>query len=63
MISLSEIKEIKENMLRKRASKINEITETRWQSINKINSDMVNEYLQSNKQLSPDTLKQYTSRT
>jgi site-specific recombinase XerD len=53
--------EVKLNMLRERANKIDEVTDEMWNMVLKENRDMVKEYLSVNTQLSPDTLTQYTS--
>jgi integrase len=53
--------EINKNMLRDRAEKLEDITDDKWNSVNKHNKDMVEEFLSANKQLSKETLKQYTS--
>ena len=53
--------EINKNMLRDRADKLEDITEEMWSNVNLHNRDMVTEFLNANKQLSKETLKQYTS--
>ena len=53
--------EIDKHMLRERANKLPDITEVEWKQVNKETRDLVEEYLSISKQLSPDTLTQYTS--
>lgn len=45
----------------KQAEKLPEVTEEQWQSVNKDNRKMAEEFLRESTQLSPQTLKQYTS--
>lgn len=52
---------IKQNMLRKRAEKLEEVTDEMWKEINEENRFIVDEYFQSRQELSPDTLTQYKS--
>src|SRR5574337_755384 len=43
------------------ASKINEVTNIQWQSVNQENRKMTDEFLKQSTHLSPQSLKQYTS--
>lgn len=52
---------IDKNMLRKRAEKIEDVSDENWLMINKENRELVDEFLSISKQLSKETLKQYTS--
>ena len=52
---------INKNMLRDRAEKVEDVSSEIWDSINKDNKELVEEFLSINKQLSKETLKQYTS--
>lgn len=54
-------KEIKKNMIRDRAKKLDEIDDEKWNLVNKENKDMVEEFLSANKHLSPRTLTQYVT--
>ena len=49
------------HMLRERADKNTEVDDTLWKQVNKENRDLVEEFLSVNKQLSEQTIKQYTS--
>lgn len=53
--------EINKNMLRPIAPKLYEITDQMWQSINKENRELVEEYIEINKQLSERTKETYIS--
>lgn len=53
--------EINKNMLRERADKLPEVTDDKWEEINKEHKLLVNEYLEYNAHLSPKTIIQYTS--
>lgn len=53
--------EVKLNMLRDRANKIDDITDEMWKEVLEENRQMVEEFLSVNKQLSPLTIVQYTS--
>jgi site-specific recombinase XerD len=52
---------INKNMLRDRAEKLEDVSDESWKLINKDNKELVEEFLSINKQLSKETLKQYTS--
>lgn len=54
-------KKIEKNMLRERADKLPEVTPEMWEEVNKENRYIVEEYFESNQQLSPDTQTQYRS--
>ena len=53
--------EINKNMLRPIAEKLHEITDQMWQTLNKENRELVEEYLDVNKQLSARTKETYIS--
>ena len=53
--------EIDMHLLREPADKLYEITDERWLEINKESRELVDEFLDGNKQLSPKTKKTYTS--
>ncbi|MCK9330287.1 MAG: tyrosine-type recombinase/integrase [Candidatus Cloacimonetes bacterium] len=53
--------EINKNMLRPIAEKLYEITDQMWQSINKENRELVEEYIEINNQLSEKTKETYIS--
>lgn len=52
---------VNKNMLRDRAIKLDDVSDDNWKLINKDNRELVDEFLGINKQLSKETLKQYTS--
>lgn len=52
---------VNKNMLRDRAEKLEDVSAENWEKINKENKELVEEFLSINKQLSKETLKQYTS--
>lgn len=52
---------INKNMLRERAEKLGDVSEESWNLVYKDNKELVEEFLSINKQLSKETLKQYTS--
>lgn len=54
-------KDISMNMLRERALKLPDVTEEMFLSCNQHNVELIQEYLETNNLLSPDTLKQYKS--
>lgn len=53
--------DINKNMLRDRAEKLEDVTDEKWNEVCSHNRAMVQEFLDSNKQLSKQTLKQYIS--
>lgn len=53
--------EIKKNMLRDRAKRMDDITDEMFDSCNPINVEMVDDFFLSNRQLSDETRKQYTT--
>ncbi|SNZ09929.1 Site-specific recombinase XerD [Terribacillus aidingensis] len=53
--------DIKKNMLRERAKKIDEVTDEQWSRVNPFNRELVEEYLYESVHLSPKTLDQYKS--
>ena len=53
--------EINKNMLRERAEKLQDVSEEDWEGVLKHNKDMMKEFLDANKHLSVQTVKQYTS--
>lgn len=53
--------EIDLHMLRERADRLDEITDEKWNLVNKENRELVEEYLRVNKQLSKKTYIQYIS--
>jgi len=55
------MEEIKKNMLRKRAEMLPVVTEEMWDKVNSNNKAIMEEYFESNQQLSPDTQIQYNS--
>ena len=54
-------KKVKKNTLRDRSPKFPDITEEMWQEVNEENRDIVEEYFESNQQLSSESQKQYRS--
>lgn len=54
-------KNIEMNMLRPRAKKLEEVTDQMWGKVLLEHRELVDEYLQVNSQLSPQSIKQYTS--
>ena len=58
---MAKTKELKTNMLRERAEKLKDITEEMWKEVNEENRYIVDEYFESNQQLSPKTLILYKS--
>ena len=52
---------INKNMLRERAEKLQDVSEEEWEGVLKHNKDMMKEFLDANKHLSVQTVKQYTS--
>lgn len=52
---------INKNMLRERAEKLDDVTEEDWEGVLQHNKDMMKEFLDANKHLSIQTVKQYTS--
>jgi len=52
---------IKQNTLRKRADKLPEVTDKMWNEVIKVNREVYQDYIDSNQQLSKETLKQYKS--
>lgn len=52
---------IEKNMLRDRAKGIPKITDEMWSEVNEHNREIVQEYFDSNKHLSKQSIKQYTS--
>lgn len=53
--------EIKQNMLRERAVRFPDVTDDMWNEVNEENRTIVEEYFESNQQLSKETQKQYRS--
>jgi site-specific recombinase XerD len=53
--------QIQKNMLRERAVRTDEVTDEMWNEVLKEHKDLVKEFLNVNKQLSPQTEIQYTS--
>ena len=53
--------DIDKNMLRDRAEKLDDVTEEDWSGVLQHNKDMMKEFLDANKHLSSQTVKQYTS--
>lgn len=51
--------DIQLNMLKPKAAKLPEITESQFNNCNRENVDMVNEFLRTNRQLAPETKTQY----
>ena len=52
---------VNKNMLRERAEKLDDVSNDSWALINEHNRSLTEEFLSINKQLSKETLKQYTS--
>ena len=52
---------INQNLLRKPAKKLDEITDEMWLKVNEDSRNLVEEFLEVNSQLSPRTRKQYIS--
>jgi len=52
---------LENNMLRDRAKGIDNVTDAMWEQVCEHNREMVQEYLDSNKHLSKQSIKQYTS--
>ncbi len=53
--------EIEKNMIRDRAESLPEVTDERWLPVSQHNKEMLKEFLDANKHLSPKSIKQYTS--
>ena len=57
---MDEIK-IEKHMLRDKSERLPEVTDEMWQEVNEENRNIIEEYFESNQQLSKETLKQYKS--